>query len=224
MVDKKGAYIVFEGLNKSGKTTQLELLENVVKARGIDYILNKEPGSPHSQVCKDLRRILLNEDGLKDYDLAPMAQLFGFYADRANGNELIVGPALQLGKLVLQDRSDFSTKVFQGYAEGLGVEVCKTFGDLAYKHKPDMTLFFDVPLEETLRRKGLMQDDTYDRFEELEAEKIRKHYEGYQYVASIEDNVYRIDGTQSIENVHKNVVKLLEEKLPDIFVPGLNNF
>lgn len=224
MEQKRGAYIVFEGLNKSGKTTQLQLLEQEVQRRGIEYLLNKEPGSQHSQVCKDFRRILLNEDGIDNYELAPAAQLLGFYADRANGNALVVGPAMESGKLVLQDRSDLSTKVFQGYTEGLGLDICETLGSVAYKHKPDLTLFFDVPLEETLRRKGLMQDQTYDRYEELEAEKVRKHYEGYQYVVGIEPNVYRIDGTQTIEQVHYDVVNLLEDKLPHIFGKELNVF
>src|SRR5271167_3168874 len=113
----RGKFITFEGIDGSGKTTQMRLLAERLRAEGQVVFETVEPGG--TAVGQQIRRILLDS---ANQDLRPTAELLLYFASRAQNVEQCILPALQAGKIVLCDRFTDSTLAYQGYARGLGAE------------------------------------------------------------------------------------------------------
>ncbi len=141
-------FITFEGIDGSGKTTQMRLLAERLRARGRDVYETVEPGG--TAVGQQIRRILLDST---NQDLRPTAELLLYFASRAQNVEQCIRPALQAGKIVLCDRFTDSTLAYQGYARGLGVETVLALDRIACQGlTPDLTLLIDVDVETGLGR------------------------------------------------------------------------
>lgn len=202
---KKGLFITFEGADGCGKTTQLNLLKEYLERKGYDVILTREPGAKGLGI--KIREILLNYDG----EVSNRCESFLFLADRAQNIDIIVNPAIKEGKIVLCDRHTDSSVAYQGYGRGLDIEQIKTLNNLATGGKtPDLTLVFDVDIETSMKRVG----NKKDRMESAGVEFFNRVRNGYLEIAKQEpERIKVIDSTKSIEDVHNQVLQVIEQIL-----------
>lgn len=197
----RGLFITFEGADGCGKTTQLNLLKEYFEKVGKDVVLTREPGA--KGLGEHVRKILLNYDGV----VSDRCESFLFLADRAQNVDVIVNPAINEGKIVLCDRHTDSTVAYQGYGRGLDINEINMLNNLATGGmKPDLTLVFDVDIETSMQRVG----NEKDRMEQSGNEFFNRVRYGYLKIAEQEpDRVKVIDSTQSIEDVHEDVIKII---------------
>jgi dTMP kinase len=147
-MQNRGKFITFEGIDGSGKTTQMRLLAERLRGESRNVFETVEPGG--TAVGRQIRRILLDS---ANQDLRPMAELLLYFASRAQNVEQCILPALQAGKIVLCDRFTDSTVAYQGYARGLGAETVMALDRIACQGlTPDLTLLIDVDVEMGLAR------------------------------------------------------------------------
>ena len=150
---KKGLFITFEGADGCGKTTQLNLLKEYLENNDYEVVLTREPGG--KGLGEKVREILLNYDG----EVSNRCESFLFLADRAQNIDIIVNPAIEQGKIVLCDRHTDSSVAYQGYGRGLDINQINTLNNLATNNKkPDLTLVFDVDIENSMQRVGNEKD------------------------------------------------------------------
>lgn len=200
-----GLFITFEGVDGSGKTTQLEMCAKKLADEGYDVITTLEPGG--AALGKKLREILLHYEG----DVSSRAELFLYLADRAQHIDEIVKPAVKKGKIVLCDRHTDSTLAYQGHARGLDVERIKKLNLIATDFlKPDLTLVYDIDIESAQKRVGKEKD-------RLEAEGLEFHEKvrrGYLQIAQEEpERVKVIDAKRGLNEVFEDSLKCLKELL-----------
>ena len=142
-----GTFITFEGIDGSGKSTQLKLLGNFLRARGCDALLTREPGG--TALGLRLRAALL--DAMEEVD--PLTELLVFAADRAQHVRRVLRPALAAGSVVISDRYADATVAYQGAGRGFPPELIAEIVRLATEGlKPDLTLLFDVSIDESTNR------------------------------------------------------------------------
>ena len=199
----RGLFITFEGADGCGKTTQIELLDKYLKEKGKETLLTREPGAKGLGI--KLREILLNYDG----EVSPQCESFLFLADRAQHIDCIIKPAIKEGKIILCDRHTDSTVAYQGYGRGLDLDQINMLNNIATGGlKPDLTIVFDVDIETSMKRVGKEKD----RMESAGAEFFNKVRQGYLEIAKQEPNrVKVINSSDTIENIHKQVVELVEK-------------
>ena len=199
----KGLFITFEGADGCGKTTQLMLMAKYLKEHGTDVLVTREPGA--KGLGEKLREILLNYDG----EVSSQAEAFLFLADRAQHMDVIIKPAVAAGKIVLCDRHTDSSVAYQGYGRGIDISRINMLNDIATGgRKPDLTIVFDVDVETSLARVGKEKD----RIENAGMEFFNRVRNGYLQIAKQEpERVKVIDATQSIEAIHIQVIKLINQ-------------
>jgi len=186
-------FITLEGIEGSGKTTQLPCIRDFLAARGIDCVITREPGA--TAAGRRIRSILLDPESR---DLSPKAELLLYFADRADHIAHVILPALAAGKTVVCDRYVDATIAYQGVARGLGAELVESLHRILLDDlKPDLTLLFDLSPAVSLRRAfGAMESGDRSvgesRFEaEARAfhDKVRA---GYLELARRESGRYRV--------------------------------
>ncbi|MBQ8669192.1 dTMP kinase [bacterium] len=202
---KKGLFITFEGADGCGKTTQLKLLKTYLENIGYEVVLTREPGG--KGLGEKVREILLNYDG----EVSNRCESFLFLADRAQNIDVIVNPAITEGKIVLCDRHTDSSVAYQGYGRGLDINQINTLNNLATNNqKPDLTLVFDVDIETSMQRVG----NEKDRMESAGKDFFNRVRNGYLELAKQEpERIKVINSTKSIEEVHKDVINIINSKL-----------
>ena len=200
---KKGLFITFEGGDGCGKTTQIELLDKYLREKGKETLLTREPGAKGLGV--KLREILLNYDG----DVSPTCESFLFLADRAQHVDCIIKPALNDGKIILCDRHTDSTVAYQGYGRGLDISQINMLNNIATNGlKPDLTIVLDVDVETSMQRVGKEKD----RMESAGVKFFERVRQGFLEIAKKEpDRVKVINSSDTIENIHKQIVELVEK-------------
>lgn len=198
----KGLFITFEGIDGCGKTTQLNLLAEYLKQKGLEVVITREPGA--TGLGKKLREILLNYDG----EVSPNCESFLFLADRAQHIDTLVKPSIEAGKIVLCDRHTDSTVAYQGYGRGLDLERIKMLNNLATSGiKPDLTFVFDIDVKTGQSRVG----KTKDRMESAGIDFHNKVRNGYLEIAKQEpERVKVINSNDNIENIFEQVKKYIE--------------
>ncbi len=196
-------FITFEGADGCGKTTQLVLLYEYFKAKGIDVLKTREPGA--QGLGEKIREILLNYDG----EVSDRCESFLFLADRAQHIDKIVNPAVASGKIVLCDRHIDSTVAYQGYGRGLDIPRIKMLNSIATNNiRPDLTFVFDIDVKTSMQRVGQEKD----RMESAGFDFFNRVRMGYLEIAEQEPNRIKvIDATKSIEEIQKEVVKIVSE-------------
>ena len=203
----KGKFVTFEGCEGVGKSTQLRLLTQKLDAAGVEYVATREPGG--SSIAEQIRKIILSADNAEMCDVCE-ALLYG--AARAQHLADVVLPALHAGRLVLCDRFIDSTFAYQGYAKGLGTDFVDTLNGIAVGScMPDLTIFLDLPPEESFARKG--GADRTDRLESLSPEFHRRVYEGYRLLAEREpERFVSVRPTGSKYETAEKIYALLAER------------
>jgi dTMP kinase len=208
-------FITFEGGDGSGKTTQLKVLENYLRARGRPCLSTREPGG--TSLGQLIRQVLL-EVGTQS--ITSPTELFLYLADRAQHIHEVVIPALKQGKIVLCDRHTDSTLAYQGYGRGIDLSLLRSLNDIASEGiKPDLTLLFDCPAEIGLSRTVQRQPQTAsgrneDRFEREKIEFHERVRAGFLELARAEPNRFRIvDAARSAEEVGQEVKNIIDGEL-----------
>lgn len=203
---KKGNYIIFEGIENSGKTTQSKILAGHLRSIGERVIETREPGG--TNLGRDIRRILLNKTS-EIY--SPEAELFLFEADRAELFKQVIIPSLERGEQVITDRSYWSTESYQGYGRGMNLEMIRNFNKIAtYGTKPDLAFIFDMPVEEALASKTKK-----DRMESLGMEFHNKVRHGFLEIAAKNKDICILieRGNRGIEEISEEVKYNVKERL-----------
>ncbi len=212
-----GTFITFEGIDGSGKSTQLRLLGNFLRANGCDALLTREPGGTALGVR--LRAALL--DAMEEVD--PLTELLVFAADRAQHVRRVLRPALKAGKVVISDRYADATVAYQGAGRGFSPELISQIVQLATEGlKPDLTLLFDLSIDEstsrTARRTTGRSSGKISR-DRLDIEKADFHMrvrDAYLRIALAEpERVKLIDTSGPVEHT--------QELLKQIIIPFLQS-
>ena len=198
-------FITFEGADGCGKTTQIELLNKYLQAKGFKTLVTREPGA--KGLGERLREILLNYDG----EVSPNCESFLFLADRAQHVDCVIKPALKDGVIVLCDRHTDSTVAYQGYGRQLDIEQIKKLNEVAVNGlKPDLTIVFDIDIQTSMQRVG----NTKDRMESAGIDFFNRVRNGYLAIAKEEPNrVKVINSADAIENIHKQVIELVDKQV-----------
>jgi len=187
-----GAFITFEGIDGSGKSTQLRMLASTLRLAGYEVVTTREPGG--TPLGKQLRLALLDAQAEVD----PLAELLLYAADRAQHVRTLLTPALETSHIVLSDRYADATVAYQGAGRGFTPELIASVVELATGGlKPDLTLFFEVSVAEGLMRTRKREDSERGK-DRLDAEDI-------EFYA----RVRVLDASGSIEETHASVVSIV---------------
>jgi dTMP kinase len=210
----QGFFLTFEGLDGSGKTTQLRKLAAWLQARGEDPLVTRQPGG--TKTGDRIRALLLDS---KTEALDSRTELGLMFADRAQAIAEVIVPALDQGRIVLCDRFTDSTEAYQGGGRQLGSEIVLALHQaMCGGLQPDLTILllpdFDASLERARRRNGRPGVADEGRFEREGNFFYRRVFEKYREIAGREPvRVVVIDGDMPIEEVHQKIVRLVEERL-----------
>lgn len=212
MPENTGLFISFEGGEGAGKSTQINILAEALRARGLDVVVTREPGG--SPGAEAVRHVLLS-GAAEPFGVRMEAMLFA--AARNDHVEEVIRPALQRGAVVLCDRFLDSSRVYQGATGNLEPEFIETLQRIAIDGTmPDMTLIFDIPAAAGLARARKRADEgaTPDRFEKEELETHEKRREAYLDIALNEPRRCRtVNAEQPKEKVTEDVWALVEPLL-----------
>lgn len=204
-----GTFITFEGIDGSGKSTQLRLLGNFLRANGCDALLTREPGG--TPLGLRLRAALLDE--MEEVD--PLTELLVFAADRAQHVRRLLRPALEERRVVFSDRYADATVAYQGAGRGFAPQLITQIVELATEGlKPDLTLLFDVSIAEstsrTTRRSTSKSSSTRDRLDIENADFHTRVRDAYLQIALAEpDRVKLIDSSGPVEKTQARVKEVI---------------
>lgn len=205
-------FITLEGIEGSGKTTQIRYLVEYFEKQGQPCVTSREPGG--TSIGNKIRSILLDPES-KGMD--PTTELLLYMADRAQHIQFLVKPTMDAGKTVLCDRYFDATVVYQGYARGLDVGLIKKLHRILFNDlKPDVTILLDLPPQVGLKRvwkqlnNGQRSDDER-RFEEEKLEFHQRVRAGYLELAQHEpDRFHIIDAALDEQQVRNNILKIID--------------
>jgi dTMP kinase len=209
--------MTFDGIDCTGKSTKLRLLGNFQRANGCDAVLTREPGG--TTLGLRLRAALL--DATEEVD--PLTELLVFAADRAQHVRRLVRPALDAGRLVISDRYADATVAYQGAGRGFSPELISQIVQLATEGlKPDLTLLFDLPIEESTSRtarRSTSKSSAHVSRDRLDIENADFHArvrDAYLQIALAEpERVKLIDTSGPVEHT--------QERVKEIIVPFLQS-
>jgi dTMP kinase len=201
-------FITFEGGEGGGKSVQAKALYRRLSKLGVSVLMTHEPGgTPFG------RRIGRWLKWAKDTDISPLTELMLFNASRAQLVAEVIKPALKSGKVVISDRFDDSTTVYQGYGRGLELAMVKSVNRAATQGlKPNLTVLLDAPVEECFARKGDCKPDRFEQEAEAFHNKVR---EGYLKLAKEEPQRWLVvDASQSKSKIAEIIWQRVQPLLP----------
>jgi len=214
---KRGMFIVFEGIDWCGKTTQFKLFLDFLNKLEIDF-LNPAPREPGGcNVSEQIRSILLDE---RNRALVSQTELLLYEAARAQLCSEIIQPALMNGKLVLLDRFYDSTTAYQGYGRQMNIDQINWLNNFAVYGKiiPDLTFYFDLSVEIAMKRKG----ENSDRIEKESIEFFGRVRQGYLKIA--EQNPARVVKIICNSDDYERPIKHIQSEVREIFLEKFNDF
>lgn len=203
-------FFSLEGIDGSGKSTQIDMLVCVLEAEGYAVVRLREPGG--AKISERIRELLLDPafKGIMSDD----TELLLYNAARAQVIAEVVKPALAAGKIVIADRFAWSTFAYQGYARGLGADKVQRLTELTCGDCfPELTVVLDLSVEAS-RKRTAKRGEAPDRLESEKAEFFEKVREGYlAAVRDYSDCVQAIDADRTPEEVFKDLLRLVKEKI-----------
>lgn len=212
----KPRFIVIEGLDGVGKSTQITLLSSWLDALGVPHMTTREPGG--TPVGEAIREVVLGRD---DLDVPPESELFLLLAARAAFVRDVVRPTLDGGRSVVADRFSLSTLAYQGYGRGLDLKRVRDAIELSTGGLiPDLYLVLDLPLEESRDRQRKASGGDGDRIERSGDDFRKAVREGYLELARTEPNVETVSARGTPEEVHRRIRDRLRARFPGTFSPG----
>jgi dTMP kinase len=207
----KGTFITFEGIEGSGKSTQIVLLANYLKSRCIEIVLTREPGG--TLIGDQIRKILLNP---ANKALDPSAELFLYSASRAQHLSEVILPALAASTIVLCDRFSDATLAYQGYGRGLDRDMIRELDRIVTAGiRPDLTVLLDIDAAVGLQRargrnnsRGLEGEARFENEEIVFHERVRQ---GYLTLAKQEPERIRVvDASPTPDRIKMEIRKIVE--------------
>ena len=213
----RGLFITLEGLDGSGKTTQIKRLAAWLEGRGLAPVLTRQPGG--TSTGDRIRELLLDA---RSTHLAPMAEMALMFADRAQAIAEVIEPALATGKIVVCDRFTDSTEAYQGGGRQLGSQAVLDLHRLICGNlQPDLTILLLPSLAASLqraRRRNTREEaqtgKNENRFEQEQDAFHRRVWQKYQEIAAREpERVLPIEGDLSIQAIHERIVEAVEARL-----------
>jgi len=204
---KKGLFIVFEGPDRSGKSTQAKLLAEWLKKKKKKVILTREPGG--TRLSEKIREILLDPKGR----IEPLTELFLYETSRIKHTLSIILPALKAGKVVVSDRFTMSTTAYQGYGRKIPIKTVETLNKLATcALKPDLIVVFNIPDRVFNERERLAQKLFGPDRMERESSQFRRRVNKAYKVLSSRPGVVRINAVKSIEEIHTEIINMISNR------------
>ena len=213
----RGLFITLEGLDGSGKTTQIRRLAGWMQKRSLNPVVTRQPGG--TATGDRIRALLLDSASTA---MSPMAEMALMFADRAQAIAEVIEPALTAGKIVLCDRFTDSTEAYQGGGRQLGSTIVLDLhrlicGDL----RPDLTLLLLPSLDACLararsrnERQSAATGQDEGRFEQEQDAFYRRVWQKYREIAAREpERVALIEGNLTIDEVHEQIVEAVAERL-----------
>jgi dTMP kinase len=204
-VKTRGKFITFEGMDGSGKTTQMNRLAERLRAMGRTVLETVEPGGP--PIARKIRRILLDS---ANQELSPATEILLYFASRAQNVDQWILPALGRGETVLSDRFTDSSLVYQGVGRGLGIDTVRDLERIACRGlKPDLTILVDVDAETSLARawaRNEAQPHCETRMDDQAIEFHLRVHAAYHTLAAAEpERVKLIDGRAEMDEIEREV-------------------
>jgi dTMP kinase len=212
----RGFFITFEGLDGTGKSTQLRRLAQSLRADGHTVTTTRQPGG--TELGDQIRAVLLHS---KTQNVAPLAEMALMFADRVQSIHEIIQPALDQGHIVVCDRFTDSTEAYQGGGRQLGSEIVLALHrDICGDLWPDLTLLLLPDLDASLaraRRRNLRQQAQgadENRFETEERAFYERVFLKYQEISARDSSrVVAIEGDGSIESVEQRILTIVRKRL-----------
>ena len=201
----QGKFITLEGIEGSGKSTNLVTIKSILDQYKIDYVLTREPGGgplgPH------LRKLLLD----KDQSISPSVEMLLMMADRRDHVDNLINPNLDKGIWVISDRYLDSTIAYQGGGRQLDIDLISSLSASLKLQNPDFTLLFDLPVDVALER--AKERSELDRFEREPKDFHSRIRESYLELASTNHRIKTIDSSKDFESVSLQVENYLTDFL-----------
>ena len=210
----KGKFIVIEGIDGCGKTTQIAALSEWLPKSGLlktgsKLITTREPGG--SILGKKLRSLILDNEA--NNKPSPLAELLLYSADRAEHVSKIILPALKTNNWVLSDRFSDSTLAYQGYGREINIDLIKNLENIVCQGQyPDLTFFLEISPEESLFRRN---KKIPDRMESEGIKFLEKVNEGFKKIAK-EKNWKVISASQNIQNISNQIKEILRQSFDNL--------
>ncbi len=204
-------FITFEGIDCSGKSTQIDLLAKQLRDQRREVLIVREPGG--TDISERIRSLLLD---LTHGEMDSHTELLLFSASRSQLVMQRVLPALDRGAIVIADRFYDSTTAYQGYGRGIDIEAIAHIHTVAtHGLRPDLTFFIDISVEESLARRAA-RAGSIDRMENADTDFFHRVRDGYLHIASVEPSRFRtIDGMRPPEIVSDEIQGWVSASLPD---------
>ncbi len=215
----KGRLITFEGIEGSGKSTQIRRLAEALERRGRKVIVTREPGG--TRLGEAIRRVLLDA---RQTGMDPRAELLLYLASRIQHVSEVIRPAIDEGRVVLCDRFSDATLAYQGFGRGLGAKEIAPWVDFSSQGvRPDRTLLLDLDVPTALNRiKARTRLDRFDSETEAFFTRVR---EGYLYLARQEPDRFRIlDSSRPVGELAAEILRtVVEPEASNRVVPEASN-
>ena len=198
-------FIVFEGLDGSGKSTQQQLLNDKLQIDKISSISFREPGS--TVIGEKIVKILQS-----DQKLSPLSELLLFYVSRSAIIEEKIKPALENYDVVICDRYFYSSIAYQGYGREMNIDFINQINDEVVKNIiPDLIFYMDINWEEKKKRKGININDRFEKEDRVFHNKVRS---GYKSMAKKDSDKWKIiDAEENIENISSCIYETVKYNL-----------
>jgi len=202
---KKGLLITIEGMDGSGKTTQINMIRDYISEKGYNVVLVREPGS--TKISEKIRDIILDP---ANGTMAATTEMLLYASARAQLVAEIIKPAIENGSVVVCDRFIDSSIAYQGFGRGIDINTIMDVNMAAMDGMmPNITFFIDISPEVALKRR--MASSTADRIEQERMEFHMKAYEGYKRLANLyPERIKTIDGNRTVEEISQEIRKWLD--------------
>ena len=201
----KGKFITLEGIEGSGKSTNLESIKSVLDQKKIEYVITREPGG--GPLGSHLRKLLLD----KEQSISPSVEMLLMMADRKDHVDNLINPNLNKGICVISDRYLDSTIAYQGGGRQLDTDLINSLSVTLKLPTPDLTLLFDLPVDVALQR--ATERSELDRFEREPKDFHSRIRDSYLELASNNHRIKTVDSSKDAKLVSKQVEKYLSEFL-----------
>src|SRR2546425_3698391 len=210
---RSSRFITFEGIEGSGKTTQIQMLSNHLEEREIDHVLTREPGG--TPIGDQIRRLVLDPGNA---DMTPICDLLLYAAARAQHIEQVIRPAIEAGRLVLCDRFKDATMAYQGYGRGIRHDLIDALHGLeTLSLRSDLTFLFDIEARVALERARRRDTTGTPQLTRFERETLAFHERvrsGYLEMARQEPGRFVVlDARGSVEDVRRRMVEAIDRFL-----------
>lgn len=200
-IELRKKLIVFEGLDFTGKSTQVEILGRHLQKMGLPVTTTREPGG--TVLGEAVRSVILSNEHT---ELLPLSELSLFITCRAQLSAEVIEPALNAGHVVVSSRYRLSSLAYQGYGRGLDLTLIERMNEIATSgRQPDLTFLLDLPVEKALERRGKVRD----RIEQEDWAFYRRVRTGYLDLTRGDPRVHLLDATISIDEIARKVLEYL---------------